>query len=252
MAFSSQLRESLVGHDQVIGLVLLGSTAELERVDEWSDHDFFVITKNGFAEELRQDLSWLPDYSNIVMHPRETAHGLKVVYADGHVLEFAVFEDGELELASANSFQVTLDRANIQDRMVAIAKRSKPKPVDLTAELEIFLAHTLIGVGRYRRGEKLTAGQFARTICLNSVLAFIRALESPADGTQGKEDNLNRYRRFEEQYPEFGEKLDDLQKLSAEECHRGLLEMVLTLLGSRLSESQSRQVRVVKDRLGWE
>ena len=28
--------------------------------DEWSDHDFFLISQPGEQEALRQDLSWLP------------------------------------------------------------------------------------------------------------------------------------------------------------------------------------------------
>ena len=125
--YEDQLTANLAARDDVIGLVFVGSAADHSRFDEWSDHDFFVVTKSGHAEALRQDLSWLPNLDDVVISPRETAHGLKVVYRDGHVLEFAVFDDKELEAAGANAYNVTLDRSNITERMAAIAERSKPK-----------------------------------------------------------------------------------------------------------------------------
>ena len=85
--FSNRLTASLLERQNVLGLVLVGSTADTSRVDEWSDHDFFVVTEPGSAESLRQDLSWLPDHEQIIMSPRETDHGLKVVYQNSHVLE---------------------------------------------------------------------------------------------------------------------------------------------------------------------
>jgi len=55
--YSNRLRDSLAKREEVVGLVMVGSAADLGRVDEWSDHDFYVVTKNGSAENLRQDLS---------------------------------------------------------------------------------------------------------------------------------------------------------------------------------------------------
>ena len=69
--YSSRLIQSAESDSSVLGLVLVGSTAETLRVDEWSDHDFFLVV------------------------------------ADGHVLEFAVFEVEELPLAGINSFAGT-------------------------------------------------------------------------------------------------------------------------------------------------
>jgi hypothetical protein len=68
--------------------------------DEWSDHDFFVITPPGGQEALREDLSWLPRADRVALSFRETGHGLVVLYDDGHLLEFAVFELDELALAA--------------------------------------------------------------------------------------------------------------------------------------------------------
>ncbi len=249
--FSNRLRDSLAKRSEVIGLVLVGSTADLARVDEWSDHDFFVVTKNQTAESLRKDLSWLPDFDAISMHPRETAHGLKVVYGNGKVLEFAVFDDSELEQAGANAYNVTLDRADIAKRMAAIANRSNPKAYDFDTEFEIFLTQLLIGIGRARRGETLIAGQFVRSYCLNRVLGFMRAWVKPLPGTESKEDNLDRFRRFEQQYPELGAEIESILQQPVEAAGKHLLSLVLRVGEDKLSAQQLSKVRIVRERFGW-
>ena len=251
VAYSNRLRDSLATRDEVLGLILVGSTADLGRVDEWSDHDFFVVTKAGFAEAMRQDLTWLPEHEDIVMRPRETDHGLKVVYANGQVLEFAVFEDSELDNAGANSYNVTVDRSNITARMAAIAERSKPKPYDFDTEFEVFLGQMLIGIGRARRGETLIAGQFIRSYCLNRLLGFMRAWVKPLPGTEPKQDNLDRFRRFEQQYPELGAEIEGIIQQPVEAAGKHLIDLVVRVGHSHLSEKHLSQVHVVRARFGW-
>jgi hypothetical protein len=249
--YSDRLRDSLAARENVLGLVLVGSTAEHSRVDEWSDHDFFVITKEGFAESMRQDLSWLPDRDQVVLAPRETDHGLKVVYADSHVLEFAVFEDSELEMAGVNSYAVTLDRTNITERMAIIAARPSQKPYLVDREWQLFLSLLLIGVGRARRGEVLIAGQFVRSYCLNHVLGFVRHWQSPLAGTESKEDSFNRYRRFEQQYPELGAQLEKLSQLPVEQAGQAYLKFALEMGAAKLTEEQRAAAGVIANRFGW-
>jgi hypothetical protein len=43
-AFTRQLKVRLMADPRVIGLITLGSTADATQRDEWSDHDFWVIT----------------------------------------------------------------------------------------------------------------------------------------------------------------------------------------------------------------
>lgn len=249
--YSDRLRDSLAERDNVIGLILLGSTADHSRVDEWSDHDFFVITTSGTAEDMRQDLRWLPDFDQIALAPRETDHGLKVVYQDSRVLEFAVFEDSELEIAGVNSYAVTLDKTDITERVAAIAKRPAQKPYVFEREWQLFLSLLLIGVGRARRGELLIARQFIASYCLNHVLGFIRLWESPLAGTETKEDSFNRFRRFEQQYPEAGQRLDEIQQLPVEQSAEALLAFALEIGAGRITEDQASAARMVADRFSW-
>ncbi|MFM6977173.1 MAG: hypothetical protein ACKOWR_00385 [Micrococcales bacterium] len=250
LKFSEQLKSSLASRPAVIGLVFVGSTADTSRVDRWSDHDFFVITKPGEAESLRTELSWLPNHQDIVISPRETAHGLKVVYRNGHVLEFAVFEDSELELASANAFLVAIDRGNIGQRMAAIAERSG-RTTDFDDEFGLLLSHFLIAVGRYRRGEVLTAGETIRGTCVNHLLGLIRSQINPKAGTEKATDNLNRLRRFELQYPNIAARLSGILMLQVEDCARAQYELLVELIGPKFTDRQQEQAKVVSELLAW-
>ena len=251
LGYQQQMRDNLDVHPDAIGLVFVGSAAETSRADEWSDHDFFVISKVGAGENMRQNLSWLPNFSDISIAVRETDHGLKVVYNDGLVLEFAVFEDPELEIASANAFAVALDKCNLQARMEALAAKSGDRAPDFKREFELFLCQLLIGVGRARRGEQLIAAQHIRSWAINNLMGLVLLNIEPLEGTAGKRDNLSRHRRFEVRYPEIGERLEQAQQKPLEACARELLHIAIEVCGDSLSEHNLQQVYVVRHRLGW-
>ena len=250
LAFTQALTDSAQGNEDVLGLVLVGSTAETFRADEWSDHDFFLVVKPGLGEQFRRDLSWLPDFKDIAFSPRETDHGLKVVYTNGQVLEFAVFEDSELELASVNSWAVPVDKANITSRVLAIRDRTKPHIYSVEEEWSLFLATTLIAIGRARRGEMLIAGQGIRTRAMNHALGLLRAAKMPQVNTEYYEDNLDRFRRIEIQYPREAKVLNDISEMPVEVGAEALLDFVISL--ELLDEKQISLANVLRSRLGWE
>jgi len=248
--FRDQLKSNIEPFDSVTGLVFLGSAADTSRADEWSDHDFFVFTTQGHAEALRQDLTWLPDHEEIALFVRETEHGLKVIYNSGHVLEFAVFEP-DWDLAGVNAFAVTLDKECIADRLAMAQRRSVPQPLDVDREFSLFLSHLLIGTGRFRRGEILSAGQFINSFCVNSAIKLVSALCSPAEGTNSEVDNQNPFRRFETRYPELAEEIEASQRMTLESGAKVLLDFVTRTLGEHVDERRFTQIEVIKTRLGW-
>jgi lincosamide nucleotidyltransferase len=104
--FTEELRLKLAGDDRVLALIAVGSMAQQDyQPDEWSDHDFFVITIHGVQEDMRRDLSWLPRPDALVFSFRETEHGMKALYAGGHLLEFAIFNKDELQMARINRYR---------------------------------------------------------------------------------------------------------------------------------------------------
>lgn len=246
LSYQVQLTDLVTKRPEVIGLIFVGSAAATERVDQYSDQDFFLVVTEGTGESFRQDLSWLPNHETIALHPRETAHGLKVVYQNGDVLEFAVFEDSELELSSVNDYKVVLDRQDIAQRMAKIAARSVPVPSNRAQDYELFLSLILIGVGRAKRGELLAAQQHIKSYALSFALKLLRAKLS----SNPQEDSLNGFRRFELDYPELGVELIEIMLLPTEEAAKRLSAVVLRELNA--GDAEHAQYRVVAKRLGWE
>ena len=246
--YSESLTESCIRNPKIIGLVLVGSTAETERVDEWSDHDFFVITNTGDQEALRQDLSWLPHAASIAFWFRETAHGLKVVYLTGEVLEFAVFDCNELSDCVVNHHRLAYGSDEVRVALTAATNRLPEIVIgdDLT-DFRHFLSVLVIQVGRARRGEILTAGQGIRSTAATALLkVFTRRL--PADP---RLDKLDVSRRFELAHPEIGGLIAVALEQNSEAAAKSLLEISEKYLESLWGEYPKVEVEVVKGLLSW-
>ena len=251
--FLERLVSGLDARPDVVGLVLAGSTADRARVDEWSDHDFLVVADSAdTAERMRRELDWLPDAERIVLRPREGGHGLKVVYDDGHVLEFAVFAPGELSLALANAYEVAIDRDGIAETMQDAALRPRPgHDTSVRDHAELFLSLVLIGVGRYRRGEVLTAGQFIRSHALAHLIAVHRAVIGERAEQTARLDDLDGYRRLEFVHPEFAAAIARAIESDPETAARALLGIAEQGAIGGDSRWPVDGARAVRDRLGW-
>lgn len=225
-AFTRQLVNNLSNKQDVIGLVAVGSMAEqVTFPDQWSDHDFYLIVGKGSQEYYRTNQDWLPDSEHIVLVLRETEHGVKVLYDIGHLLEFAVFDLNELDLARTNRYQVLIDKSMIEERMIVNAQKSL-EGIDRRSDAYHagqFLTNLLVGIGRYRRGELINANRFIKMSAMGHLIELLIRHKS-SDNTQ-LIDTLDPTRRFELIYPELGTRLDDLLLLELPEAVLGLLDV---------------------------
>jgi hypothetical protein len=248
--FTVRLRERLAADGRVVGLVALGSmSGEPPEPDEWSDHDFFVISRPGEQEGLRTELSWLPDASEISFGFRETAHGLKVLYRSGHLLEFAVFDLDELSVARVNRYRTLLDRADVEERMRGLRERSAAEAEQrqgdsrwLSGQL---ITALLVGAGRYLRGERLAGRAAVQAAAGHLVQLLSRVL--PAE--HGVLDSLDPLRRFERAHPRVGEEIDDALGRPSPEAALLLLRLAQRELADRLPEFPKDAARAVERRL---
>lgn len=189
--------------------------------DEWSDHDFFVITAHGMQEELRGDLSWLPSHARIALSFRETEHGLKVIYDDGRMLEFAVFDLEELiAFGGVNRYRTLLDRGGVDQAVV----QAKAKPGRQDDDLHCFgmvVSAALVAGGRGRRGEVMSAA-FLVTWGMTYLARLIQR-HVPAENASIL-DNFDSLRRFERVYPELGAELAAICRQPPAEAGPALLD----------------------------
>jgi hypothetical protein len=223
--FTRQLTTNLSARDDVLGLVAVGSMAERDYLpDAWSDHDFFVITRTGAQEPYRVAYTWLPDADAIVYAFRETAHGVKVVYASGHLLEYAVFDREELAVARVNRYRVLLDRDDIGARLAQLAQESARTDAGSDAyHAGQFLTNLLVGVGRYRRGEILSAHHFVKASALHHLAILLQRYVPSPDAPLA--DNLAPLRRFERVHPDLGGRLRHLLLQPVPQAAAGMLDL---------------------------
>ncbi len=247
------LVRTLDANPEVIGLVLAGSTADRGRADEWSDLDFLVVAESDdTAARMRRDLSWLPNPERIVLRPREGGHGLKVVYDDAFVLEFAVFGPDELSLAILNSYEVAIDRGGITAIAEDAARRPRPgAEITDRDHAELFLALLLIGTGRHRRGETLTAGQFVRSHALAHLIALHRAVVGEQPSERARLDDLDVYRRLETVHPEFAAAAARAIEADPETAARRLLDLAEQGPIAQHAAWSTAGAAVIRERLGW-
>lgn len=218
----------------VLGLVGLGSTSgEPPHPDEWSDHDLFLITRSGTQERFRADPGWLPDAGRLVLWHRETAHGLKAIWDDGHLAEVAVFDPGELGLARVNRARVLLDRADVALRLRAVREATaarvaadRPDARWLGGQL---LGELLVGAGRAARGERLSGHQLVRGAALGHLLLLVAGLLPPAAGSVP--DELDPFRRVERSWPALARELEAALALPVPAAALALLDAAGRALG---------------------
>lgn len=246
-AFTRELARRLGTDPRVVGLVALGSmSGDGPPADDFSDHDFFVVTLSGAQEAFRTDLGWLPGAERAVLVHRETEHGLKVILDDGHLLELAVFDLEELLVARANRYRVLLDRGGVAARMEAVAAKPGESPTDrwLCGQL---LGNLLVGGGRAARGELLSARLFVAGHATGHLLRLLSRHVPPEAPVPL--DGLDPFRRFERASPRLGAELNAALSLPPLPGALALLALAGRELGSRVSEWPAAAAEAVRGRL---
>ncbi len=231
-AFTRELVATLSPRPDVLGLVALGSMAEQgSPPDAWSDHDFWLIVVPGAQERYRETHDWLPNARQILWAYRETEHGVKVVYRSGHLLEYAVFDQEELHVARLNRYRILYGGAHLSARLERLAETSRrlgEGHSDAFYASQI-LTNLLVGIGRYWRGERLSAHKFIKFDALQNLVILTARRVSPAVDTLG--DNLDPARRFESRFPVLGKQLAGLMDVSLPAAAAGLLDILGEISG---------------------
>ena len=246
--FIDLLCETARTSPDIVGFVGMGSTAERHRVDEWSDHDFALVTVDGAQDRYRYDLSWLPGASDVALSVVEFHGGVKVIYDDGHVLEFGITSIDDLRHWAGNSYDVFYDAGGVAEAFAAMVARPLPTGErNDAADVRLVLTQVLVGIGRYRRGEVLSAGESVRSEALAHLL---RVLGRRLPGDQRMLDTLDPRRRFELVHPQLAARIAAALDGDVESAARELLAIAEHQLGT-WEEFPHRGLAAVRNRLGW-
>jgi lincosamide nucleotidyltransferase B/F len=191
--------QSLEQHPHALALIGLGSVGlEQERLDEYSDLDFFVIVEANCKADFIQNPEWLTRVAEVAFYFQNTQDGYKLLYADGVFCEFAVFELAELETIPFAAGRVIWKRPNVQDNLATPQQASTIKQANPDWLLGEALTNLLIGLKRFARGEKLSAARFVQQYALDKVVALSSSIEQ---ANTGLADAFNPERRFEQRFP---------------------------------------------------
>lgn len=197
---------SLEASGHALALIGLGSVGlETNRLDEYSDLDFFAIVADGYKTRYIENLDWLAALCPIVYCFRNTADGYKLLFEDGIFCEFAVFEQAELTHIPFAPGRVVWKQPQVGDSIgTPVQVTPAPRPPDTEWLVGEAITNLYVGMGRFRRGEKLSAQRFVQHYAVDHVLDLAKLIENE----QGEmKDIFAKERRFEQRFPDLAAEL---------------------------------------------
>ena len=231
--YTEALQRNLESFPEVMGLVTLGSTADKQLRDQWSDHDFWVITKSSAQPKFLDDLSWLPASDRILLKVRHS-NGYTVVYDNKHKVELAVFDLDEARTGKAERYSILIDREGIAELMISIHENSI-NPIRASAEgLENLCVLVWSACERDERGETLSARQYLDGFAVNQLLNLITPPLHP------ERDRLDPRRRLEKRSPDLATEIIALRNL------------VIPTAALRMFEIAERELKETSPGLCWD
>ncbi|HBD94756.1 MAG TPA: hypothetical protein DDY71_15690 [Spirochaetia bacterium] len=206
-----EIGESLKQTGDAKALLGLGSIGmELERFDEWSDLDFFVIVKDGKKKRFIDNIDWLTNIGKPAFFFLNSPDGYKYLYEDGVYCEFAIFEEHELSEVTFSAGRVVWKTDDFNEELCKPSKKNTPwKPDNLDWAMGEVLTCLYVGLCRFGRGEKLIAAKFVQTFALDILVASASYFEKEVSYFK---DDFQNERRFEIRFPDFASKMPDMMQ----------------------------------------
>jgi len=197
---------SLSKSGHALALIGLGSVGEeLHRLDEYSDLDFFAIVEPGYKQQYIENLDWLSGLAPIAYHFLNTPDGYKLLFADGIFCEFAIFEPQELQEIPFSPGRIVWKRDNTPETLNRPAKESvRAKQRDKEYLIGEAITNLYVGMGRDKRGEKLSAMRFIQSYAVDRLLELAEYIEPEQQVTR---DIFANERRFEARHPKLASEL---------------------------------------------
>ncbi len=191
---------SVAATNEALALIGLGSVgAELDRLDDYSDLDFFVVVKDGYKAEFIANLDWLSRARSLSFAFQNTPDGYKVLFDDDIYAEFAVFELRELEQATYTTGRMVWKDDAFDEQWRVPRKQPVPwKPETKEWLIGEIVTCLYVGLCRLQRGEQLSAWRFVQSHAFTLLLELIEY-----DQTDSSLDVFSKERRFEQRHPDW-------------------------------------------------
>lgn len=193
----NEIGDSLKNSNNALALLGLGSVGkDLDRIDEYSDLDFFAIVKDGCKREYIDNLNWLSSITPISYKFLNSPDGYKIMFEDGIFCEMAVFESHELEAIPFSEGRLIWKSDDFNENLVT-PKRLPiiNNHVDINWAVGEALTNLYVGLGRFHRGEKLSAARFIQNYAVDRILDLSQIIDTEIDYYKDIFQNERRYEK---------------------------------------------------------
>jgi lincosamide nucleotidyltransferase len=195
----NEIGASLARSNKAVALIGLGSVGiDVDRLDEFSDLDFFAIVEPGYKTKFIEHLDWLGSICPIAYSFRNTPDGHKLLFRDGIFCEFAVFEEWELSEIPFATGRIIWKKQGAPESL-ALPQRvhgSHENP-SLDWSLGEALTNLYVGASRFHRGEKLSAMRLIQGYAVDRVLELAERIAASASSAG---DVFAPERRYEQRH----------------------------------------------------
>ena len=202
--------QTIAQTDDALVLLGLGSVGqELERLDDYSDLDFFVIAKPGKKVRFIEQLDWLENAHPLQFQFQNTKDGHKIMFDDGIYAEFAIFELDELsEIAFSAGRIVWCDPSfDAFERLVPQPRNSSSEHPSVDYAIHEALTNLYVGLCREARGETLSAFRLIQQFAVGQLLYVLSSFEKE-EATYV--DPFAPERRIEQRFPEMVNRFSEM------------------------------------------
>jgi len=191
--------QSLARTGQGLALLGLGSVGlERDRLDDYSDLDFFAIVAPGTKTRFMENLDWLGDLHPVAYAFMNTRDGYKLLYADDVFCEFAIFEPQDLKGIPFAAGKIVWQADGFDSSVLTPPPRPAHSIIDTEWQLGEALTNIYVGLQRELRGEHLSAQRFIQHFAVDRVLELAQTVETAA---AGHADPFMVMRRYEIRFP---------------------------------------------------
>ncbi|CAK2140707.1 Streptomycin adenylyltransferase [Vibrio crassostreae] len=233
--------ESLKASGKAHALLGLGSVGiETERLDRYSDVDFFAIVQTGHKQYFLDSLHWLSDILPIDYAIRNTIDGYKVLYADGIFCEFAVFEPHELAHIPFAEGRIVWQEADFDTQCCIPPQKTAVEANSQDWIIGEALTNLYVGMSRYNRGEKLSGSRFVQSYALDRLIDLVDQTESSQPEFV---DEFMFDRRLEARFPKFAQLLPTFTQGYERTAESALAQ--LEFLNAHFNVNQAMRSRII-------
>lgn len=227
-AFTSEVGDRLARDEIVLGLLALGSTAQAETRDRWSDHDFIIVTTVGAEKSYLDAPAFLPHAEQIIASARHSTVYRSVLYRDGHKVDYAVVDLDRLAQSTIARYRILFDRGGVAAKAQAAVewtRAERAREESITPENFAILAWS--AHCRASRGETLSSRQFLE-LAIDVFLAL--RLERERDASV-QDDSLDPRRRLERTRMALAQRILDILRGDPVAAAMQLVKLALAEIG---------------------